>query len=103
MITSHLKHLIFRSKIYLKFIRGHKCLMCARPPEAVKMTAHHERLKMTTDSATPPDSHAVPLCDECHGVRHSLGWGGWEERAINIEWHIIRYLSEFLATQENLK
>ena len=44
----------------------------------------------------PPDSHAVPLCVECHNKRHSYGvdtfWGGWD-----VKMHIIDLLGEYLA------
>lgn len=91
------KQIIFKSEPYKKFIRGHHCLLCDRPPEVIEIQAHHERLRMNMDASKTHDSHCVPLCIECHVMRHGIGWTGWEDKAINIEWRIIKYLTEYLT------
>jgi len=85
---------IFRSKKYLDFIRRHPCLICGNP----NTVAHHESLGRNAMGSKPPDSHAVPLCNECHQRRHAHGvqsfWGGWD-----VKMYIIDLLSEYLGEE----
>lgn len=53
---------MYRSEKYLNFIRSHPCLMCGKPSRAT----HQRFLGGGGTSLKPPDSHCLPLCDECH-------------------------------------
>jgi len=85
---------VMRSKEYLQFVRRHPCLICGNP----NTIAHHESLGRNAMGSKPPDSHAVPLCNECHQRRHSFGvqsfWGGYD-----VKMYIIELLSEYIGEE----
>jgi hypothetical protein len=79
---------------YLEFIRRQPCRNCGRRGGE----AHHEPLWMNAVGAKPPDTQALPLCPECHQLRHNQGaltfWGDMYDR---LALHMVRYLTRFLC------
>jgi hypothetical protein len=82
---------MFRSKPYLNFIRSKPCVLCQHPISH----AHHEALHRAGMGIKAPDSHAVPLCVECHALRHRVGKDTFWKNT-NIEMLIIGYLTEWM-------
>jgi hypothetical protein len=87
----------FRSPKYLDFIRSKPCLMCGSPAPS---DPHHERLGEGGMGLKAPDTHALPLCRECHGRRHiGTGFVGF----IDIRRVIVDYLTEYIGKIENAR
>lgn len=83
---------MYRSDQYLAFIRKHKCLMCGNP----ETIAHHEPLGCGGIAIKAPDTHAVPLCVNCHHLRHVLGKTAFWKR-IDLKMEIIKLLTEWMG------
>jgi len=86
--------LIYRDKLYLKWIRQKRCCACGahQPCEA-----HHEdTLKDGGMALKTHDYLCLPLCAECHRERHSEGLSFWDNWRVE-PWRLqIRYLMEYV-------
>ena len=63
---------------------------------------HHEPLGLAGMGIKAPDSHCVPLCQECHRLRHDKGvdtfWAG-----IDIKMKVIGLLTKYLKQKNNFQ
>lgn len=88
----------FRSESYKQFIRKQPCLNCG----AQGNHAHHEGLGNRGIAIKPPDTQTVPLCPDCHALRHQKGADSfWQKRDVKLA--IIGYLTLYLQGQSNVK
>jgi hypothetical protein len=95
--TKMLKQKTYRSKDYLQFIRRQPCLNCGSD-YCQGCHAHHEGLGKRGLSIKPPDTQAVPLCPDCHAMRHQKGSETfWQKRDIKLA--IIGYLTLYLQNE----
>lgn len=84
----------FRSEKYKAFVRSYGCLVCGKAAEA-----HHEPLFNSGMGKKDSDSVCLPLCPECHRLRHSMGCVTfWDRHNIAPEMWIIRLLTEYLQS-----
>ena len=90
---SRFKTKTYRSKMYLRFIRNQPCLNCGFSGQPCQ--AHHEGLGKRGLGIKPPDTQAVPLCRDCHVLRHQKGVDSfWRQKDIKLA--IIGYLTLYL-------
>ena len=73
-----------RDKKHLDAVRELPCCKCGKP---FGIVPHHEPGKDSGMGLKTSDMRSVPLCYECHGMRHTLGkvsfWGNLDvERVI---------------------
>lgn len=68
----------YRSQKCREWFRSLPCHICGG-----KARHHHEPINGHGTSIKGPDDEAVPLCDECHKLRHDTGresfWGTYRE------------------------
>ena len=92
----------FRSKPYLAFIRGHKCLICRNPAGIIP---HHDGcFGLNMMGGKPPDSVCVPLCLYCHNYMNAIGTTPsevWEKANIDPKLEIILLLTEYLQERND--
>jgi hypothetical protein len=88
----------YRSGKYLAWIRRQPCARCGRPAGEHGVHAHHEPLGENFVAGKAPDTHAMPLCAECHNQRHGCGPSFLQE-AIDVKMTIIRLLTRYLSAQ----
>lgn len=87
----------YRSKNYLEFIRSKPCLCCGNP----NTIAHHECLGDNRMGSKCDDSHCLPLCNECHLLRHSKALF-WDSRPyIDPKMEMIKLLTAYIAQNED--
>jgi len=78
--------------LYLSWIREKPCAKCGLKGGI----AHHESLGANAVGAKPPDTHALPLCHECHQERHRIGPGPFFVD-LNPAYLCLRYLTRYLT------
>jgi len=91
MTTSRFKQKPWRSKAYLKLVRGESCIVCGSPFD---VQAHHLRHAEKSGMGRKVDDRwVVPLCVSCHMDCHTEGdEAGWWNNEIlylcddPIEW-----------------
>jgi len=82
------KHMPYRDKEYLAFIRALPCLVCGAESEP-----HHWR--KGADGGTgmkPSDCFALPLCHEHHMEAHRVGEATFAERRNFEPWRAVAFL-----------
>lgn len=81
-----------RSKQYLDFIRKQPCLVCGVNPSQ----AHHESLTGRGVGIKCSDFETIPLCPDCHRLRHTLGKASFSlAYGINYSAEIKKYQAQF--------
>jgi hypothetical protein len=85
----------YRNKKYREWVASHPCLRCHRQPCA----AHHEAITGRGIGIKAPDTECLPLCNECHRLRHDQGrmtfWGPEWQAFIAREQ--VRLLTEWMS------
>lgn len=82
----------FRSERYLQWVRKQPCAICGiRAGQA-----HHEPLGENFVGGKPPDTHALPMCAECHELRHQHGVQ-WASKQRDLKIEIIRMITRYLS------
>ena len=85
----------YRNPAYLKFIRSKPCINCGIGDTA---QAHHESFKQSGMGTKGPDIWTLPLCAQCHGVRHQIGFESfWQSACLDIKLEMLKLINEFLS------
>ena len=84
----------YRSKRYLDFIRSKPCIICAR-----KAVAHHEAVTNRGIGIKCSDYETLPLCEECHEIRHRFGKDTFWQ-SVDYKKLMIGYMSEYIKREK---
>ena len=94
------KHVPFRSKDYLNFIRSRNCLICGAQPRSV---AHHLMIWDTGGwGSKPSDLFCIPLCTEHHRMAHAypidiLIQNDYKRQSGKMVQIIVGYIGEYMG------
>lgn len=80
---------------YLEWLKGKPCCVCGKEPygDHKSIPAHQRVGGAGGTGIKPPDTYALPLCNDCHDKQHRgimLFLGG--EEYVDM----VKYLTEFL-------
>ena len=87
--------MIYRSEIYKQWIRLQPCLVCSKTPSE----AHHEDcIGVNGTGIKTHDTQCLPLCQECHAMRHHKGKKFFLSAVTHIDFEkeIIRHLTRYM-------
>lgn len=98
-IISFPKQKPFRSKKAVEWFRTQPCDKCGENRKGY-VTGHHEPLNGHGTSSKGPDDEQIPLCFQCHRVRHDKGkesfYGGyfWRYKVMHYYHKVHKYLEK---------
>ena len=94
----------YQNPRYRKFVRSKACIICSH---GKPVQCHHEAFGQKGVGMRGPDLWTLPLCNECHGSRHRLGFHSFWETAkyktSDVMYEIMKLNNEFFSLNKGKK